>query len=71
MEELWFLVVLDSDSYYPAFSLGLRALVMTPVAKLQVTLLAANLACREDIRNINERPYSLISPPPLTLYTSH
>ena len=27
-EELWFLVVLDSDSYYPAYSLGLRALVM-------------------------------------------
>ena len=27
-EEVWFLVVLDSDSYYPAYSLGLRALVM-------------------------------------------
>ena len=28
-EEVWFLVVLDSDSYYPVYSLGLRALVMT------------------------------------------
>ena len=35
MEELWFLVVLDSDSYYPAFSLGLRALVMAVVAKFK------------------------------------